>query len=763
MKISVKLISGFAVIIAILLVVLLVLTLSTGSVYERGEEVASQIENSAEKLDSFKEFQSFDEDIQRLIQAVLSLGYVSNIEDSDALKAEFNEEINMIYTQIGENSAYTEALTEIEEEVMNVFQKKETEINATKEVSVTENLQNVLHEEGKGLNDKIMQFQTVDDQKVQTFLEEFAAIKTQFEGLRKPTEEQKQQVVDAFSQSLLESLSLFEIEQVWDPANLGITVKEFAGMESLIRNILLQPAQAAVLYEEISGIGTKIKTNVDFQVKFGSSIYDPVSAQLISLSIDDYLEKLNEIIVLFNRRESMMSEDEAYQSRIEGLRTLYEESRQTAFELLMNNVLVKTNKLRDEIAELLDQQYVTLEDSFKAIKTSNEKSLETTRNNNTQILLLILSSIVLSVVIAVIVFLSIRFAIKRLMNKAEVLKDLDLSLDFSEGSKKDEIGVIENTFSDIVLSMRHTLSAFKDAVDDVKVVTEELEMVSEQSEKISEDLKIQAAETDVEVHDTSAAIEEVSSGIEEVAASARNVSDISSSLFEKTKETSESAKAGQVELNKVATIVSEAETHAEEATVIVNELQKKAKNVGEIVEVISGISEQTNLLALNAAIEAARAGEAGKGFAVVADEIRKLAEESKKATQDIETMLKEIGSGVVEVDSASRKTVEIVNDMNSNSRSALEQFEMILDNLSVVNDSVRTLNETSEMQSAAADEIATAMDRSAQSMIKASEKVQNMVKQVEEQGNSIEKLTETAEKLLQLDEVIERDIDKFKL
>ena len=50
--------------------------------------------------------------------------------------------------------------------------RRETEINATKEVSVTENLQNVLHEEGKGLNDKIMQFQTVDDQKVQTFLEE---------------------------------------------------------------------------------------------------------------------------------------------------------------------------------------------------------------------------------------------------------------------------------------------------------------------------------------------------------------------------------------------------------------------------------------------------------------------------------------------------------------------------------------------------------------------------------------------------------------
>jgi methyl-accepting chemotaxis protein len=84
----------------------------------------------------------------------------------------------------------------------------------------------------------------------------------------------------------------------------------------------------------------------------------------------------------------------------------------------------------------------------------------------------------------------------------------------------------------------------------------------------------------------------------------------------------------------------------------------KAQVINKVVETITSISEQTNMLALNAAIEAARAGEAGKGFAVVADEIRELAEESKKATENIRLNLGEVMTGV-------KETSEMVTGMSA--------------------------------------------------------------------------------------------------
>ena len=86
--------------------------------------------------------------------------------------------------------------------------------------------------------------------------------------------------------------------------------------------------------------------------------------------------------------------------------------------------------------------------------------------------------------------------------------------------------------------------------------------------------------------------------------------------------------------------MNEISVGAEKVAQTMESLEKKSTEINKIVEVITGIATETNLLALNAAIEAARAGDAGKGFAVVAEQVRKLAEDSKQAADQINDLIK---------------------------------------------------------------------------------------------------------------------------
>lgn len=102
------------------------------------------------------------------------------------------------------------------------------------------------------------------------------------------------------------------------------------------------------------------------------------------------------------------------------------------------------------------------------------------------------------------------------------------------------------------------------------------------------------------------------------------------------------SKEGQIIVQKTLDRVKLIETTTFDSTQITHQLNAKAKEIDQIIMLISSISNQTNLLALNAAIEAASAGDHGAGFLVVSDEIRKLAEETKVATHEVASLISEI-------------------------------------------------------------------------------------------------------------------------
>jgi methyl-accepting chemotaxis protein len=170
---------------------------------------------------------------------------------------------------------------------------------------------------------------------------------------------------------------------------------------------------------------------------------------------------------------------------------------------------------------------------------------------------------------------------------------------------------------------------------------------------------------------------------------------------------------------------------------IIAELERRARDIGEITQAVSRISDQTNLLALNAAIEAARAGDHGRGFAVVAEEVRALAETSEKRAQDVqglaETIQSEVRGVTAVINAAAEKAkteaasgVVVVNTLESIRHNMVRLSKGSEDTLSAALEAERSAIEAqrgaeqvataAEEQSAASNEAQTAIQQQAQSL-----------------------------------------------
>ncbi len=389
-------------------------------------------------------------------------------------------------------------------------------------------------------------------------------------------------------------------------------------------------------------------------------------------------------------------------------------------------------------------------------------------------ILLILVTLVLLILvfISIVVGNSLSKPVKSLSGIIKKISDNDLSYDknseemlnfYKYLKRRDEIGEISKSINNLHINMINIVKSIKESSENINGASNDLASLAEESSATSEELSSGADEITNNVQNTSNSIENVSVGVEEVASSAQNVSKVAQGLSESSEKVLNYSEHGLGSLKEIVEEIKKASSQSKDTAQVVRIVEQKSHNIGEIVEKINSISEQTNLLALNAAIEAARAGEAGKGFAVVADEIRKLAEQSKTTTSEIESILKEIKDGAQRADKATDSTVEIVNNISNKAEGIIKEFTEIIESIQTINVSIENLTATSEEQSASSQEISSSVESSVKAVKDITTQITEMAKGIEQQAEASQQVSANSEELSALAGSLVDIVNKFKL
>jgi methyl-accepting chemotaxis protein len=194
-----------------------------------------------------------------------------------------------------------------------------------------------------------------------------------------------------------------------------------------------------------------------------------------------------------------------------------------------------------------------------------------------------------------------------------------------------------------------------------------------------------------------------------------------------------------------------------------NQLQNKAKDITNIVSIVSGISEQTNLLALNASIEAARAGEAGRGFSVVAEEVRKLAEQSKSAVEEINTNLAQFVHDIKELVNKIDAQYEVLQGETSNLESVRTiSYEATTSVRIVAESTIKTINELNK-ETNSISEINETIESLAALAEENSASSEEVSASVSNYTNELKKLIDNIHEFKNITENFKNDLNKYKI
>lgn len=375
------------------------------------------------------------------------------------------------------------------------------------------------------------------------------------------------------------------------------------------------------------------------------------------------------------------------------------------------------------------------------------------------------SAAALLIVVAIAVFF-----IRRLLKPLQLI--LERMSDVAEGNlavselkiqSQDEIGRLAGGCNTMLVRLRELICQVARSAEQVAASSQQLNASAEQSTEAANQVAqvIAGVATGAEkqlkaVDDTASVVGQMSAGVQQIAANANTVAGTST-------KSAEAAQDGSKAVEKAITQMVQIEETVSRSAEVVTKLGERSKEIGAIVDTISGIAGQTNLLALNAAIEAARAGEQGRGFAVVAEEVRKLAEQSQNAAKQISELITEIQgdteSAVAAMSDGTREVrigAEVVNKAGL-------AFQEIFRSITEVSSQMREISAAIQQMAGGSHQIVTSVreiDAISKTM---AGQAQTVSAATEEQSATMEEIAASSQALAKMATELTQAVGAFKM
>ncbi|MCA1172242.1 methyl-accepting chemotaxis protein [Bacillus subtilis] len=481
-------------------------------------------------------------------------------------------------------------------------------------------------------------------------------------------------------------------------------------------------------------------------------------------------EKADDVLKSLDRVNDLIDE-EKYQSNIEDIKTSFTQYRalnqQVVTAYSSNPKKAETihfgeeRTLRKEVvdpavnklSDRLDQEVEDLKDEIRG------------NGKMSQWLIIIVTgiSVILGVVLSIMLLKSIMVPLRSINKQLEEIAHGDADLTKKVIVKnKDEFGQLAQSFNSFTHSLTQIVKQISSSSEQVAASSEELSASAEESKSTSEHISRamqMAADSNVKqssmTEKSAESITELLDSISSVASNTGNIADLSSSMRDK-------AEIGSKSVNKMLDQMKFIDKSVDSAGNGLQTLVASTAEISDISSLITTISEQTNLLALNAAIEAARAGEQGKGFAVVAEEVRKLADETNKSANHIQSVVATIQNESIETVNNIKVVQENVSSGIVLSQEATGNFNEILNLVEQVTSQIQEVAAATQQLTSGVEVIQHTVHTLAAGTKETSANTEAVANSSQDQLHSMGEISYAAESLSQLAEELQTVINRFK-